>query len=207
MNPIKNVILERLGKIDGVLAPLATVCERYLRYCSAVDPIDETIMIGHQPWKGPEAYAFRIFPAAKKNWFSKYSKIHTVELPTHYRAILESVNGLNAFGLSLYGIPPSMVKEPPLLDRSKAQCLDVASANVHWKRSFPGQEERFHFGGRNYSHTQNSGYFWDRRGEIVAALKTGEIVGHWPDFRSFLSDELQAAEIRQLSETPEEWWL
>ena len=66
--------LERLGKIDGALAPLATVCERYLRYCSAVDPIDETIMIGHQPWKGPEAYAFRIFPAANKNWFSKYRK-------------------------------------------------------------------------------------------------------------------------------------
>ena len=206
MNPIKNTILERLGNLDEVLEPLARVCERYLRYCSAIDPTDETLLIGHQPWIGPEAYAVRVFPAAKKSWFKKYTAIHGLKFPSDYKLILSSVNGIDAFGLSLYGIPPSMVKDRPLLDRSKVHCLDIGRANIHWKKSFPGHEERFHFGGRNYSYTQNSAYFWDRRGEIIAVLKTGEVVGRWSDFRAFLSDELRAAEDYYQSQTPEQWW-
>jgi hypothetical protein len=131
--------------------------------------------------------------------------LHGLKIPTGYKAILSQVNGLYAFGLALYGIPPSMVKNPPLLDRSRLQCLDLGEANRSWKRAYRGQE-RFCFGSRHYSYTENSSYFWDRRGEIIAALKTGEIVGHWSDFKSFLTDELRAAETYEQSRTPEEWW-
>jgi hypothetical protein len=206
VNPTKKTILERLGKLDKAIEPLATICKRYLRYCSAIDPIDETLLIGHQPWKGPQAYAVRIFPAAKKSWFGKYSLSHGLKFPSACKSILLSVNGINAFGLSLYGIPPSMVKDPPLLNRSRAQCLDIGSANRNWKRAFPGQEARFHFGGRNYDSTQNSGYFWDPNGEIIAVLKTGKVVGSWTNFQLFFAEELQAAEHYHRSQTPEEWW-
>jgi len=42
---------------------------------------------------------------------------------------------------------------------------------MHWKSAFPGQEWKFHFGGRTFIYTQNSGYFWDRRGEIISVFK------------------------------------
>jgi hypothetical protein len=205
VNPTKTTILERLRSIGGPLEPLVAVCERYLRYCSAVD-LDGTLMIGHQPWKGPAVYAVRIFPPARKSWFSKYSSIHGLKLPADYKTILSAANGVHVLGLSLYGIPPSMMTTPPLLDRSQAQCLDIGSANAHWKTEFTGQKERFHFGGRHYSDTQNSGYFSDRRGNIIAVLKTGEVVGEWSDFRSFLTDELLATEGYEVSQTPNEWW-
>jgi hypothetical protein len=205
MNPTQTTILERLKKIDGRLQPLAAICERYTRYCSAVD-LDETLMIGHQPWKGPEAYSFRIFLPAKKSWLSQYPRNEGFKVPTVYKEILSVTNGVHAFGLSLYGIPPSMMQKTPGLNRSKVQCLDVGSANLDWKIGFPGQEEGFHFGGRHYSYTQNSGYFMDRNGKIVAVLKTGEVVGAWSDFQGFLRDELAAAERYEISETPVEWW-
>jgi len=205
MNPAKTTILEHLRSIGGPLEPLVAVCERYLHYCSAID-LDGTLMIGHQPWKGPEVYAVRIFPPARKSWFSKYSSMHGLKLPTDYKTILSAANGVHVLGLSLYGIPLSMVTTPPLLDRSRAQCLDIGSANAHWKAGFPGQKERFHFGGRLYSDTQNLGYFSDRQGKILAVLKTGEVVGEWSDFRSFLTDELLATEGYEVSQTPNEWW-
>jgi hypothetical protein len=206
VNPAKKTISGRLEKLESAFGPLATICERYLRYRSVVDSIDGTISIGHQPWKGPEAYAVRIFPAAKKSWFGKYSRSRGLKFPVAYKSILSSVNGIDAFGLSLYGIPPSMVKDPPLLNRSTLQCLDISLANRNWKRAFPGQEARFHFGGRHYDSTQNSGYFWDPGGEIIAVLKTGEVVGSWTDFQLFFAEELQAAEHYHRSQTPDEWW-
>jgi hypothetical protein len=35
---------------------------------------------------------------------------------------------------------------------------------------------------------------------------TKQIVGHWPDFKSFLADEFYATETYEQSRTPEEWW-
>jgi hypothetical protein len=205
MNPIQTTIAESLSKIGSPLEPLVAVSERYLRFCSAVD-LDETLMIGHQPWKGPQAYAVRIFPSARKSWFSRYPRLRGFKLSMKYREILAAANGCYAFGLSLYGIPPSMMEKQPGLNRSKAQCLDIGSANLHWKSEFPDQEERFHFGSRHYSYTQNSGYFMDRQGKVIAVLKTGEVVGEWSEFREFLRDELTAAQRYEASETPEEWW-
>jgi hypothetical protein len=45
---------------------------KYARYCSAVDT-DDTLLIGHMPWKAPQAYAIRLYPGAKKSWFEKYA--------------------------------------------------------------------------------------------------------------------------------------
>lgn len=56
MNPVKNMILERLGTINDVLEPLTNLCERYLHHVSAVDTTDGTLLIGHQPWRGSDAY-------------------------------------------------------------------------------------------------------------------------------------------------------
>ena len=72
-----------------------------------------------------------VFAAARKSRFSKYSELQGIEFPGEYKLILSSANGINAFGLKLYGIHTSMVKSPPLLDRSKAQVLFLVR-----KRSF-----------------------------------------------------------------------
>jgi len=56
VNPVKNMILERLGTINDVLEPLTNLCERYLHHVIAVDTTDGTLLIGHQPWRGSDAY-------------------------------------------------------------------------------------------------------------------------------------------------------
>ena len=38
-------------------------------------------------------------------------------------------------------------------------------------------------------------------------LKSGRVVGRWSDFRTFLTDELQAAEDYHQSQPQESWWL
>ena len=123
-----------------------------------------------------------VFAAARKSRFSKYSELQGIEFPGEYKLILSSANGINAFGLKLYGIHTSMVKSPPLLDRSKAQVLFLVR-----KRSF----------------ILVAGPSFTRRTPVIFEiveeksfpfLKSGKVVGRWSDFRTFLTDELQGAE-------------
>jgi hypothetical protein len=207
MNPAEERIRIRLDDFSGEFTPLADAALRYLRYCSAMD-IDGTALIGHMPWKAPLAYAFRLFPPAKKSWFSRYAKVRGIQIPAKLRPLLSTVNGCFAFGLSLFGMPLSMIKEPPLLDRSNLQPHDLSLANENqgWKYGFRGAEDGFHFGGRHYSYTENAGFFLFGGSQIVSLLKDGSVVGKWREFSSFLRDELAAAEAFECSKIPAEWW-
>jgi hypothetical protein len=205
MNPVQDKIRDHLDSFPPELAPLSDAARRYLRYCSAID-IDDTIMIAHQPWDGPLGYTFRLFPGAKKSWFVKYGKLHDIRIPTMIRSLLASVNGCEAFGISIYGMPPSMLRNPPLLDRSTAQCLDLATANQDWKHEFQGvADEAFHFGARYYTDEENTGYFLLGK-TIVSMLNDGQVLGQWNDMKSFLADELRESEKRECLEIPSEWW-
>ncbi|MGZ8940983.1 MAG: hypothetical protein ACXW32_17395 [Limisphaerales bacterium] len=165
---------------------------------------DETINIAHQPWIAPLSYAIRLYPAAKSGWFAKYRKLHGLTIPTVVRSILSVANGLHVFGFSIYGMPPSMLKVPPMLDRSRMQCFDIGTANTSWKHAYGMQAEAFLFGGREYSDEQNCGYFL-RGNTIVSKLRGGQTVGEWNELVGFLRDELKTAEERSGKSTPAEW--
>src|SRR5215467_4786952 len=97
------------------LAPLKSMATRYLRYCSSID-LDDNILIAHRPWDGLLNYALRVFRPAKKSWIKGFK---VKRIPEPYRDFLLSTNGLFAFGLTLYGLPPSRQGSAGLLDRSK----------------------------------------------------------------------------------------
>ncbi|MHC1743537.1 MAG: hypothetical protein AB9873_10955 [Syntrophobacteraceae bacterium] len=67
MNPVKERIGLRLDDFPEELAPLRDTARRYLRHCSAIE-VDDTVLIGQTRWNGPLAYAFRLYPPAKKTW-------------------------------------------------------------------------------------------------------------------------------------------
>lgn len=204
-NPIQAAIRERLGQLPDELAPLRDAAVRYLRYCSAIPAGGTACQIAHQPWEGPLGYLITVYPPAKKAWFPKYEKAAKVKLPPAIKRLLEAANGFECFGLSVYGMPPSMMKSPPLLDRSVQQCRDIGTANTTWKVGYPVDPKLFHFGGRDYTDDELAGYFLDGT-NILAVTQGGTQVGRWPDMTAFLRDELAAAEAISKAETPEEWW-
>jgi hypothetical protein len=163
-------------------------------------------LVAHQPWVGPEADLITLYPGAGKAWVPKYEKAAGIRIPAAVRRVLAAANGCEAFGLSLYGIPPSMMEKPGVLDRSRRQCRDLGAANRHWKGEYPVDPEDFHLGSRDYTDDELAGYFPDGRGRIRAVTQGGREVGAWSDVTTFLRDELAAAEKLVHAETPEEWW-
>lgn len=177
MNPVQTKIKAHLNSFPPEFEPLRDACIRYLTRCSVIET-DGTILIAHQPWVGPLAYAIQLFPAAKESWFSKYAKIHDMKIPTALRPFLRITNGCYLFGISLCGMPPSMLNNPPLLDRSLLQCHDIGTANKNWKKRFKVSQDAFHFGGRHYSNTENAGYFF-HEGAVISILENGQFLGQW----------------------------
>ena len=205
VNPVQTRIGNRVGLFPRELAPLKDACHRYLRFCCAVDT-DDTVMIAHRPWVAPLNYLITLYPGAKPSWFGKYRQLHGITIPPVLRSLLSVTNGCFVFGLSLFGMPPSMRKNPPMLDRTRLQCLDIASANQHWKQQYATHSQHFYFGSRYYSDCENAAYFLVGRTSIVAVLKDGNVIGEWSDLGSFLNDEIQASEKRECSDVPEDWW-
>jgi hypothetical protein len=111
-----------------------------------------------------------------------------------YLRVLQKLNGMSAFGFALFGIPPSMTKSPPLLDRSVLQPLDIATANKDWRREYFVADELFYFGVSDYSDDELVGYFLAESGTVHAFRKSGEAVGGWRSLGPFLQDELARAE-------------
>ncbi len=200
MNPTKLKIKDYLDSLPVDLLPLRNIGKRYLKYCSSIDN-DGCIQIAHRPWLGCFNYALMFFPPAKKTWIKKHR-----EIPESYQRLLLASNGVFAFGFSLFGLAPSMQKKPPLLDRSKLQCLDLSLANCDWIKEYDVDQRMFHFGGRHYSYTENIGYFMSEDSLICAFRKTGELHREWRNFSSFLSEELRVAE-QNAQDNSENHWL
>ena len=204
MNPIQDQVLERLKGLASSWAALAAHATRYAQYCSSI-ATDDTLEIGHMPWIGPQAYAFRLFPPAKKAWIERFRHRAGRPIPPGYGEFLRTVNGCEAYGLSLYGLPPSLQREPPLLDRLRPQPLDLGTANQDWAHEYEGSGTGFHFGARSWSHDENIGYFWTDEG-IRALRPRGELIAEWRDLTALLEDELPLAEQMQVEHTPVDWW-
>lgn len=205
MNPVQQRIADHIASLPAEIAPLKDACLRYVGYCSAIDT-DDTMMIAHRPWEAPLNYFIRLYPGAKRSWFSRYRKLHGITIPNLLHPLLTGTNGCFVFGISLFGMTPSMLQKVPGLNRSILQAHDLSIANHDWKSEYAGRSSHFHFGYRFYSDSENAGYFLTGNDRIVAALKDGAIVGEWSELGSFLADELAASEKRERLDSPEEWW-
>lgn len=176
--------------------------ERFAQSDANVDPKSGALRLSYRPKIGTEAYACVLYPGVSADHLDKYEAIHRQRLPKYlpipalYRKILTRINGCFLFGTSLFGIPLSMAKDPPLLDRSVQQPHDVCTANEDWRKEYAVDQSNFFFASGAYSSTENVGYFLTPEDEVEAYLAKGKMVGVWSTFDSFLGAEIQRAESR-----------
>ena len=182
----------RLDSLPDDLAPLADAARALLGQ-SGGPFADGVLRLGHRPWVAPENYAITLYPGLPADALARYAGRFGLDVPPVYAWFLAAVNGAFCFGMSLAGVPPSMLGSPPLIDRRSLQCHDLGSAAGLW-----GSEYRklpagaFGFGHRHWSYRENVGYFI-AGGRILSVRKSGKVVGEWGGLADFLRDELQAS--------------
>ena len=188
-----NSITQQLDAYSDALAPLREAASRYLKYPSVLAK-DGVMNIGHRPWVAELNYMFMLYPGIESDALEQYSQRFRIEIPQMYAKVLAELNGAFCFGMSLCGVPRSMLGNPPLLDRTILRCHDLATAATRWVCEYPVPMGCFHFGGRHFSSKANVGYFIDEDIRILCIKKNGEVVGRWTSFAEFLADELKASE-------------
>lgn len=205
MNPIKERIKEKLERVPRDFSSLSEHGFKYLKYSSIID-IDGSLKIGHTPWVAPYSFAITLYMPAKKVWFDKYKDRMSKSIPTMYQKFLLISNGCYYYDFNLFGLPPSLQQDPPLIDRKNLQVLDLDAANKYWINNFKLDNEKFYFGGRAYNSEENIGYFINDNKIIQVIRENGEIIKQWTNFSEFLSEELNSAETTMKKETPDDWW-
>ena len=199
-----QAILKRIDSYSNLLAPLAAKAKQYLKYPSSLGA-DGVIQIGHRPWVAELNYMLTLYPGIGAQSVEGYCKRFRIEVPGVYVDFLREVNGAFCFGMSLCGIPQSMLQDPPLLDRSILQCHDLGTAATQWIREYKVPSKLFHFGGRHYSFTENVGYFITEGGRFQCYRKNGKVVAEWANVCDFLADELEASEKLEEELNPSKW--
>ncbi len=186
---------ERLRGLPAELRPLAgAVWQHHARGASRRP--DGTVQVAPMPWVGPDAYAYVLYPPAKPAWVTAFGRRSGQAIPESYAPVLSALNGCFAFGLALYGLPPSLYEPPSLLDRPALEPLDLEAANQYWAHEYRGADREFHFGGCTWTATENVGYFVTPDGLFRSRRKEGEVLREWPSIRDLLADELPSAEAR-----------
>jgi hypothetical protein len=132
------------------------------------DEKDDTLCLSHRPRVAPQAHAIKLFKPLPEDKLVQYQDRHGITVPARYLSVLRAINGAHIFKFSLFGVPPSMVSDPPLLNRSGQTPYDVATANMHWIHEYAVPKNCFHFGGGPYSDEENCGYFFASDGAIFS---------------------------------------
>lgn len=191
---IPTAISEFLSALNAELVPVRSLAERLASADDTIEPASGAVVISRRPKIAPEAYACVLYPGVGSELIHRYEESQAVEIPRIYRTLLGRLNGASLFQIDLFGIPMSMAQDPPLLNRSVRQPLDIGSANLDWRIQYRADLTKFHFGGGPYSPDENAGYFLDTNGAVEALIRGGERVGAWPSIQEFLVHELARAE-------------
>jgi hypothetical protein len=187
-----EAVRARLDGLPADLAPLAEVA-RTLPDHPAGPSEDGVLRLGHRPWVAPENYAITLYPGLSSDALTRYATQYGLVVPPTYARFLAAINGAFCFGMSLGGVPASMLGTPPLLDRRSLRCHDLATSATLWAseyRKLPAGA--FGFGYRQFSHRENVGYFM-ADGHILSLRKSGKVVGEWSGMADFFRDELPAS--------------
>jgi hypothetical protein len=190
--PTPDQFLESLG---GELSFIRDVAIRLSGEGDQFDSLSGALEISHRPRIGSGAFALRIFPGADAQMIADYEDIHRLAIFDKYRNLLLRMNGAHIFNLSLYGIPPSMAKRPPLLNRETSWPYDLASSQKGWKRTDSQGLMQLWIGSGPHNRNEHVGYFLFVDGSVEARLKDGSVLGGWPNLEDFLKVEVRRAEI------------
>ena len=199
-----DTIAQRLDALPDFLAPLGAAARRYLQYPSVIGK-DGVVEIGHRPWVAELNYMLMFYPGIERPALERYSRRFQIQVPEMYAEFLRAVNGGFLFGMSLCGVPLSMLGSPPLLDRRILQCHDLATAATQWIFEYDVPDGYFHFGSRHFSYRANVGYFFDGESRIVCVRGRKKVIREWTRFSDFMKDELEASERLEEELHPAKW--
>src|SRR5262249_13271349 len=146
-----------------------------------------------------------LYPGIDREALVRYCERFGIRIPEMYVDFLREVNGAFCLGMSLCGIPPSMLGDPPRLNRKILQCHDLATAATHWIREYRVPDGFFHFGSRHFSYNENVGYFIEQNKRIISVRGRSRVIGEWTSFTEFLWDELPASEQFEEELHPSRW--
>ena len=199
-----QTITQRIDALPEFLAPLKEAAARYARYPSVVGK-DGVLDIGHRPWVAELNYMLMIYPGIDAETLNRYSQRFGIRVPEMYAEFLQAVNGGFFFGMSLAGVPQSMLGNPPLADRRILQCHDLATAATLWGDEYSVPAGFFHFGSRYFSFRANVAYFFDGEKRIVCVRGKKKVIDEWTSFSDFLKDELGTSEKLEEERHPAKW--
>ena len=194
-------VADRLGNLPPQLLPLETAVRRHYPRGASVLP-DGTVQVAPMPWVGPEAFALVLYPPPEPAWLAGFAERNGGAVAEGYAPVLAALNGCFAFGLALYGLPPSLQGEPSRPGRHLLEPLDLEAANRYWAREYRDTTGEFHFGGCTWTTTENVGYFLTPDGRFRSRRKDGEVLQEWLSIRDLLDEELPAAEERARERRP-----
>lgn len=194
-------IIKKLNKIPNEYSIIKNKALNYLKYNSNIK--DGIINIGNRKWAAPENYIIKIYPGINKRIIKKYENENRLIIPNIVKDFFININGLFAFGISLYGLSESMIKKG-LLNRQNLECHDISIANKDWIKEYSIDRNLFHFGSRDYSYDEILGYFIDNN-IIKCIRKNGEVVVEYNSFEDFLNKELNISEELENKFEPPKW--
>ncbi len=191
-----SIPMDIIRQLTNDLEPIRRLAERLLSEAVETETRDDRLQLSKRPNVGSEAFAMTLYMGVDDSTIDRYQRIHSVEIPPDYRRILHVLNGASIFGLNLYGIPPSMAQEPPLLDRTTIQPLDLATASTHWRHGFTDDLSLFQIGGSPLSLEENVGYFLTADSSVVSLKKRSHRINAWKSIQRFLVEELERAQTQ-----------
>lgn len=189
-----------LTTLTGPLTPIREVAAKCLDATAKFDKRSKAYLIGHRPQVAPEAYAVELYPGVDDAAMDRYCRIHSkirfpVSIPESGRALLRVLNGARIFGGDLFGLPASMRRARPELDRSLRQSLDIATANEIWRIRYKVDAQLFFIGSGSYTYEENAGYFLAPDGHVEVYLPKAKQVEAYSSIEEFLAAELQRLEV------------
>jgi hypothetical protein len=190
-------IIDRIEALPAELKPITIQVKKYLENNSNID--EAVLNVLHRPWVAPLNWGLMLYKGADPKWFLEFEKRTQKTVPEFYQNFLKHINGGFIYGMSMYGLTPS-IYDTGVLKRTVLQCHDLTTANISWIRD-DVDPKLFHFAGRSYSRQENIGYFFDDD-KILAIRKNCEILNKWTNFGDMLFDEIETVEKMMLEKIP-----
>jgi hypothetical protein len=193
-----------LQKLRSDLSPVRSVIYKLASSETNLEPRSGALRLSHRPQDGSEAYAVVLFPGVGLDIIERYENTQRARIrdyrniPAFYKDILTQLNGAFLFDTALFGIPPSMVHDPALLDRSALQPLDACTANEDWRLEYGPPPTDHHFACGWHSVHDKIGYFLTSTNSVGAYLAGGKKIGDWETMNAFLADVVERPQLSNL---------
>ena len=150
-------ITDRIETWPVELEPIKIQVKKYLENNSTID--EAVLNILHRPWVAPLNWGLMLYRGADAEWFLEFERRTQKVVPTFYQNFLEVINGGFIYGMSMYGLTPS-IYSTGVLKRTILQCHDLTTANTSWIHEYDVDPVLFHFAGRGLFKTREYWIFF-----------------------------------------------